>query len=76
MDKDMDVDKAIEQLGDYCDRGIITLDNDFKEAVRMGKQGLILLAHSEGHRLDDSSLQLLLGAERTGDGTRKSSKDS
>ncbi|MBA7693802.1 hypothetical protein ES703_102391 [subsurface metagenome] len=71
-----DIDKTIELLSDHCDRGATTLDDNFKEAVRMGKQGLQILAHSQGHRLDDLSLQLLLGAERKGNGTRESSKNS
>ena len=62
-----DIDKAIELLSDSCDRGITTLDADFKESVKMGKQGLILLAHSLAHRLTDTQLALLLNAERRSD---------
>ena len=55
---------AVEQLSDCCDRGIVTFNQDFKNAVKMGKKAIILLATSEEHRLDDSSLKLLLDAER------------
>ncbi|GAJ08974.1 unnamed protein product [marine sediment metagenome] len=37
----MEADKAIEQLSDYCDRGIVTLGDDFKNAVRAGKKALM-----------------------------------
>ena len=60
----MDVEKAIELLSDYCDRGCASLGYDFREAVRMGKKALILFNTSKGHRLDDLSLKLLLNAER------------
>lgn len=60
----MFVEDAVEQLSDYCDRGVATLGQDFKEAVKMGKKALILLSTSTGHRLDDTSLKLLLDAER------------
>jgi len=60
----MERDKAIELLSDYCDRGVVTLDADFKEAVRMGKNGLILLSHRTTYCLDDHSLQLLRDAQR------------
>ncbi len=63
----MDIGKAIEKLSDYCDRGIVTLDEDFKDAVRIGKKGLTLLAYHPYFRLDDSNLNLLLGAERKGE---------
>ena len=63
----MTIDKAIEQLSDYCDRGVVTLDQDFKDAVEMGKKGLTLLAYDKAHRLSDLQLQLILGAERKGD---------
>ncbi|GAH51707.1 unnamed protein product [marine sediment metagenome] len=60
----LEIEKAIEKLSDCCDRGITTLDEDFKDAVRMGKKGLVLLSTSPGHRLDDSTLKFLLNAER------------
>ncbi|MBA7520684.1 hypothetical protein ES705_12780 [subsurface metagenome] len=60
----MEADKAIEQLSDYCDRGIVTLGDDFKDAVRMGKTAIQLLAYGKGHRLSDENLKLLLDAER------------
>jgi len=60
----MEIGKVIELLSDYCDRGMVTLDQDFKNAVKMGKKGLTLLAYDRSHRLDDISLQLLLNAER------------
>ena len=60
----MEVGKAIELLSDCCDRGMVTFDQDFKDAVKMGKKALILLAYETAHRLDDTSLQLLFGASR------------
>lgn len=60
----LEIEKSIELLSDCCDQGITTLDADFKDAVRMGKKGLILLAHGTGHRLTDEQLALLLNAER------------
>jgi len=60
----MEIGKTIELLSDYCDRGVATLDQDFKDAVKMGKKALILFAYGRSHRLDDTSLQLLLGAVR------------
>ncbi len=65
----MEIGKTIEQLSDYCDRGMVTLDQDFKDAVKMGKKALTLLAYDPAHRLDDASLQLLLGAERKVEGS-------
>ncbi len=63
----MEADKAIEQLSDYCDRGIVTLGDDFKDAVRAGKKAVLLLAYDKTHRLDDTSLKLLLDLERRDD---------
>ena len=60
----MERDKAIELLSDYCDRGVVTLDADFKEAVRIGKTGLILLSHPTTYCLDNHSLKLLRDAQR------------
>ena len=71
MDID-DIDKAIKLLSDYCDRGSLTLDDDFKAAVKMGKKALTIIAHNKALRWDDLSLQLLLGAERRPDGARES----
>ncbi|KKK65772.1 hypothetical protein LCGC14_2970790 [marine sediment metagenome] len=63
---EMEIGKAIELLSDYCDRGSVTLDQDFKDAVRMGKQALILLSHRTTYCLDDHSLNLLREAQRKG----------
>ncbi|MBA7681819.1 hypothetical protein ES703_90160 [subsurface metagenome] len=60
----MEIGKTIEKLSDFCDRGCATLDEDFKNAVRIGKKGLTLLAYHPYFRLDDANLHLLLGAER------------
>ena len=60
----MDIGKAIELLSDCCDRGVVTFDQDFKDAVKMGKKALTLLAYDKAHRLNDESLQLLFGASR------------
>ena len=60
----MFIEDDIEQLSDYCDRGMATLGPDFKEAVRLGKKALILLAYTRGHQLSDESLKLLFNRER------------
>lgn len=60
----MEIGKAIDLLSDYCDRGCATLDADFKEAIRMGKKALTLLAYDRALRLDDETLYLLLGTTR------------
>jgi len=67
----MDIDKSIKRLSDYCDRGSLTLDDDFKAAAEMGKKALTIIAHDKALRWDDLSLQLLLGAERRPDGARE-----
>lgn len=36
----METDKAIEILSDSCDRGMTTLNDDFKDAVSMGRDAL------------------------------------
>jgi len=60
----VEIEKAIELLSDFCDRGAATLDDDFKEAVRIGKKALVHINTDESVRWDDESLYLLLGAER------------
>lgn len=60
----LEISRAIEKLSDCCDRGMTTFDQDFKEAVRMGKKALKLLAYDTAHRLSDQQLELLLQAER------------
>ncbi|MBA7532411.1 hypothetical protein ES705_24637 [subsurface metagenome] len=61
----MEAPKAIEELSDYCDRGVTTFDADFKDAVRMGRDALILLSHRTTYCLDDHSLKLLRDAQRS-----------
>ncbi len=60
----MENEKAIELLSDYCDRGMVTLGEDFKEAVRKGKTALILLDRPTTVCLDDHSRNILRDAER------------
>jgi len=45
----MKVPKAIELLSDYCDRHCATLDEDFRQAVRMGKEALILCQNIQNY---------------------------
>ncbi|MBA7589054.1 hypothetical protein ES708_31128 [subsurface metagenome] len=63
----MEAGKVVEQLSDYCDRGVVTFSQDFKDAVRIGKKAVLLLAYDTAHRLDDTSLKLLLDVERRSD---------
>jgi len=58
------IEDDIKQLSDYCDRGMVTLGHDFTEAVKVGKKALTLLAYTQGTRLSDESLMLLLNRER------------
>ena len=60
----MEIEKAIELLSDCCDRHGFSLDEDFREAVRIGKKALVHIATDKALRWDDESLKLLLGAER------------
>ncbi|MBA7675855.1 hypothetical protein ES703_84094 [subsurface metagenome] len=61
----MENQKAIELLSDYCDRGMLTLGEDFREAVRKGKTALILLEHPTTVCLDKPSRNLLRDAQRS-----------
>ncbi|MBA7573108.1 hypothetical protein ES708_14903 [subsurface metagenome] len=58
----MDAEKAIELLSDYCDRGMVTLGADFKEAVLMGKKALMIFSLTGVTDLDPA-LQLLTSAK-------------
>ena len=60
----MEISKVIELLSDCCDRHAFAIDQDFYEAVRIGKKAVTLLAYDKATRLDDDSLKLLLNAER------------
>lgn len=60
----LEIEKVIELLSDCCDRGMVTFDEDFKDAVRVGKKVLTLVAYDTSHKWDDESLELLLGVER------------
>ncbi|GAJ18090.1 unnamed protein product [marine sediment metagenome] len=63
----MDIDKAISELTLFTNGYKTRPDPDLLEAAKMGTKGLVLLAYSKGHRLDDLSLNLLLDAERKED---------
>jgi len=47
----MKVPKAIELLSDYCDRHCVTLDEDFRQAVKMGKEALILCQNIQNYAI-------------------------
>ncbi|GAJ05196.1 unnamed protein product, partial [marine sediment metagenome] len=52
----MDIDKAISELTLFTNGYKTRPDPDLLEAAKMGTKGLVLLAYSKGHRLDDLSL--------------------
>jgi len=60
----LEIEKAIELLSDYCDRGSVTLDDDFKNAVRMGKSVLVLIASEKVVISAEDMPYLLLNSER------------
>jgi len=57
-------DEAIDLLSDYCDRGAVTLDDRFKQAVKLGKKALVLLSHPTDPRLIYARGLLLSQEER------------
>jgi len=69
---EIDLPTAIDLLSDYCDRGAVTLDNRFKQAVIMGKKALILLEHPTDPRLIYARGLLLSQQERKDNGNHGS----
>ncbi len=60
----METPEAIEELTSLYKVGLNRLTPKEKEAVRMGKNALILLSHRTTYCLDDHSLELLRDAQR------------
>ena len=60
----IDIPKNIDILSDFCDRGIVTLNADFKNAVKLGKKALILLSRPTDPRLIYARGLLLSQKER------------
>ena len=58
----MEIEKAIELLSDYCDRGCATFNEDFRTAVRIGKKALILILNGRIYISDGDNLKLFLSA--------------
>ncbi|MBA7478136.1 hypothetical protein ES707_13557 [subsurface metagenome] len=56
----MKQDRVIEILGKAAS-GVVTLDDEFHEAVEIGQKAVILLTQDNSHRLDRQSQKLLLG---------------
>ncbi len=56
----MKAEQVIERLGGAAS-GVVTLDDEFHEAVRVGQKAVILLTQDTSHRLDQQSQKLLLG---------------
>ena len=63
----MEIDKAISELTLFTNGYKTRPDPALLEAAQMGAKGLVLLAYSKGHCLNDLSLKLLLDAERKED---------
>lgn len=60
----MEIDKAIEILSDCCDRGMTTFDDDFREAVRMGKSALVGIRRIPGVKWDGPAVAALADITR------------
>ncbi|MBA7637561.1 hypothetical protein ES703_45206 [subsurface metagenome] len=67
----LDIPKAIELLSDFCDRGAVTLDSDFKDAVRMAKTWLTILERPTDPRLIYARNLLLASSEKKDYGNQR-----
>jgi len=56
----MKAERVIEILGGAAS-GVVTLDDEFHEAVKVGQKAVILLTQDKAHHLDGLSQKLLLG---------------
>ncbi len=61
----MKPERVIEILGKAAS-GVVTLDDEFHEAVKIGQKAVILLTQDNSHRLDRQSQKLLLGVDDNG----------
>jgi len=56
----MKAERVIELLGEAA-AGVVTFNDEFHEAVKVGQKAVILLTRDNSHRLDRQSQKLLLG---------------